>query len=114
MPAERQKPLDILKKACDKTPRKKVVVLNDGTEFELWHAPLTAAERSRARRDAKSEDASDQALQTLILKALNEDGSRMFSTADAAALRNDVRNDDLQKLMLAVMDVDAEDIDPKS
>ena len=105
--------MDVLKRAANLERTKKTVVLNDGTEFELWHTPLTAAERKRARKAARSEDAGEIALQMLIEKALDENGQRMFSAGDVADLNNAVRNDDLQKLMLAVMDVE-EEMDPKS
>lgn len=107
------RPIDILKKAANLESKKKSVVLNDGTEFEFWHTPLTAAERSKARKDARSDDAGDHALFMLINKAQDANGQRLFTAADAADLRNAVRNDDLQRLMLAVMDVDADTIDPK-
>lgn len=113
MPTASSRPIDVLKKAANLERVKKTVVLNDGTEFELWHTPLTAAERKRARKAARSEDAGEIALQMLIEKALDENGQRMFSAGDAADLNNAVRQEDLQKLMLAVMDVE-EEIDPKS
>lgn len=105
--------LERLKKAANLQPVKKVVTLNDGTEFEFWRTPLTMAERERAQKSAK-DDTNAFALQLLLMKALDEDGNRMFSGGQAAELRHDVRDADLQALMLAVIEEDStEEIDPK-
>ena len=105
--------LERLKKAANLQPVRKVVTLNDGTEFEFWRTPLTMAERERAQKTAK-DDTNAFALQLLLMKALDGDGNRMFSGGQAAELRHDVRDADLQALMLAVIEEDStEEIDPK-
>tara|TARA_R100001460_G_scaffold54575_1_gene93893 strand:- start:77 stop:415 length:339 start_codon:yes stop_codon:yes gene_type:complete len=107
--------LDRLKKAANLKPVKKVVTLSDGSEFEFWRTPLTMAERERAQKTAK-DDTNAFALQLLIMKALDDSGARMFSGGQAAELKHDVRDADLQALMLAVVsdeDLEAEDLDPK-
>lgn len=105
--------LERLKKAANLQPVRKVVTLNDGTEFEFWRTPLTMAERERAQKSAK-DDTNAFALQLLLMKALDQDGNRMFSGGQAAELRHDVRDADLQALMLAVIEEDStEEIDPK-
>ena len=50
--------------------------------------PLPLAERSRAQKQAKSDDASDCALQLLVAKATDENGGRLFNAGDLAELRN--------------------------
>ena len=95
--------IDKLKKAANLKPSKKEVVLNNGDEFEFWSTPLTMAQRERANRDAKSDDINQFALQLLLTKAQDENGGRLFSPGDLAVLKNEVRDDDLQKLMLAVI-----------
>lgn len=105
--------LERLKKAANLKPVKKTVVLSDGTEFEFWRSPLTMAERERAQKTAK-DDTNAFALQLLLMKAQDETGNRMFSGGQAAELKNEVRDADLQALMLAVIsDDDQEDLDPK-
>ena len=95
--------IDRLKKAANLKPAKKEVLLNNGEEFEFWAAPLTFAQRERANRDAKSDDINQFALQLLLTKAHDENGNRLFGPGDLADLKNAVRDDDLQKLMLAVI-----------
>lgn len=105
--------LDRLKKAANLKPVKKTVVLCDGTEFEFWRTPLTMAERERAQKGA-SDDTNLFALQLLILKALDGDGNKLFSGGQIAELKHDVRDADLQALMLAVLSEDSEEpADPK-
>jgi hypothetical protein len=104
-----------LRKAANLEPAKKVVLLSDGSEFEMWVTPLTAAERERATRQAKSDDANAFALQLLINKALDENGKKLFSAGEIDVLKNEVKDKDLQALMLAVLTDDADEpIDPKS
>jgi hypothetical protein len=95
-------------------PVKKQVELSDGSVFEMWVAPLTMAERERAQKQAKSDDANAFALQLLIAKALDENGTKLFSAGEIDVLKNEVKDKDLQVLMLAILTDDAEPIDPKS
>lgn len=107
--------IDRLKKAADLTPKKKVVKLSDGSDFEMWVTSLVPAERERAQRNAKSDDANAFALQLLIAKALDENGAKLFSAGEIDVLKNEVKDKDLQALMLAVLtDDDGEPLDPKA
>ena len=56
--------LDRLRKAANLEPSKKEVELSDGSVFEMWVTPLTMAERERAQKQAKSDDATAFALQS--------------------------------------------------
>jgi hypothetical protein len=106
--------IDRLRKAANLEPVKKTVDLSDGSTFELWVTPLTMAERERAQKQAKSDDANAFALQLLITKALDETGAKLFSAGEIDVLKNEVKDKDLQALMLAIITDDAEPIDPKS
>jgi hypothetical protein len=108
--------IDRLRKAANLEPSKKSVELSDGTKFEMWVSPLTMAERERAQKQAKSDDANAFALQLLITKALDETGAKLFSAGEIDVLKNEVKDKDLQSLMLAIItdDSDAEAMDPKS
>jgi hypothetical protein len=106
--------IDRLRKAANLEPSKKVVELSDGTTFEMWVSPLTMAERERAQKQAKSEDANAFALQLLITKALDDTGTKLFSAGEIDVLKNEVKDKDLQSLMLAILTDDAEPLDPKS
>jgi hypothetical protein len=106
--------IDRLRKAANLEPTKKVVELSDGSKFEMWVAPLTMAERERAQKQAKSDDANAFALQLLIAKALDESGAKLFNVGEVDVLKNEVKDKDLQALMLAILTDDAEPIAPKS
>jgi len=114
MPASSISAIDRLRKAANLEPAKKSVELSDGSTFEMWVTPLTMAERERAQKQAKSDDANAFALQLLIAKALDENGTKLFSAAEIDVLKNEVKDKDLQALMLAILTDDAEPIDPKS
>ena len=109
--------IDRLRKAANLKPTRRVVTLNNGDEFEFWSTPLTMAQREKANREAKSDDINQFALQLLLTKATDESGSRLFSPGELAVLENEVRDEDLQQLMLAVIqtpDDQEEEIDMKS
>lgn len=106
--------IDRLRQAANLEPTKKSVELSDGSIFEMWVTPLTMAERERAQKQAKSDDANAFALQLLITKALDESGAKLFSAGEIDVLKNEVKDKDLQALMLAILTDDGEPIDPKS
>ena len=103
------KAIDRLKQAANLKPSKRLVLLNNGDEFEFYCLPLTMAERERAAKDAKSDDAGAFALQLLVNKAQDANGTRMFTPGDIADLKHAVRDEDLQNLMLAVLQTSAEE-----
>lgn len=103
MPSPSSRALERLKKAANLVPIKRIVTLCNGEEFEFWSTPLTMAERERAQKAAKSEDVNLMALQLLVVKALDENGNRMFTAGEIAELKNEVRDEDLQAMMLALL-----------
>ncbi len=109
-----QSALDRLRKAANLEPVKKEVKLSDGSIFEMYVTPLTMAERERAQKQARSDDANAFALQLLMNKALDVNGTKLFNVGEIDVLKNEVKDSDLQSLMLAVINSDQEEIiDPK-
>ena len=107
--------IDKLKSAARLEPTKKEILLDNGDEVVMYVTPLTAAERERAKKDARSDDPGAFALQLLIKKAKDSSGRPLFTPGDVSVLKNEVRDSDLQKLMLAVLGADEEDdLDMKS
>ena len=109
-----QSALDRLRKAANLEPVKKEVKLSDGSIFEMYVTPLTMAERERAQKQVRSDDANAFALQLLMNKALDVNGTKLFNAGEIDVLKNEVKDSDLQSLMLAVINSDQEEIiDPK-
>ena len=106
--------LDRLRKAANLEPKKKEVELSDGSVFEMYVTPLTMAERERAQKQARSDDANAFALQLLIDKAQDADGRKLFNAGEIDVLKNEVKDADLQNLMLAVINSEEELPDPKN
>ena len=106
--------LDRLRKAANLEPKKKEVKLSDGSIFEMYVSPLTMAERERAQKQAKSDDANAFALQLLLSKAQDENGRKLFNAGEIDVLKNEVKDSDLQSLMLAVINAEEDIIDPKN
>ena len=108
--------LERLKKAVSMKPQRKVVVLRNGIEYEFWMTPLTLAERSRAQKQAKSDDMNDVALLLLVAKATDENGGCLFNAGDLAELRNALPASVVEALMLQMLAEDQgedEDLNPK-
>ena len=107
--------IDRLKKAANLEAVKRTVELSDGSEFEMWVTPLTMAEREKAQKRAGSDDANAFALQLLIAKAQDDAGQALFIPGEIDVLKHEVKDKDLQALMLAILtDEEEEAIDPKS
>ena len=109
--------LDRLKKSVSMSATRRAVEPPDGTEFEFWMTPLTLAERGRAQKQAKSDDATDFALQLLVAKAVDKNGQKLFSAGEVAELRNELPASVVEALMLQLLAepeaAEEEVIDPK-
>ena len=114
--------IERLKAAVHMQPEKKSVVLPDGSDFEFYMTPLTLAQRKRAQKQAKSDDATDFALQLLINVARDDNGGPLFVAGDLSELRNALPAKLVDELMLVILGVeepdqdeeDEEEITPKS
>ena len=101
--------IDKLRNSARLDPVKKEVTLDGGENVVMYVTPLTAAQRERAKKDARSDDPGAFALQLLIKKAMDSNGRPLFNAGDMAILKNEVRDSDLQKLMLCVLGADEEE-----
>ena len=95
--------LDRLKKSVSMQPQRKSVELPDGSDFEFFMTPLTLAQRARAQKQAKSEDATDFALQLLAMKATDQSGQKLFQPGELAELRNELPATVVEALMLQLL-----------
>lgn len=102
-PAGPMRAIDRLRKAANFEPIKQEVILANGDEFVFYATPLTAAEREKAQKDAKTDAANDFAMQLLIAKALDENGEKLFRPGDIPVLKREIFDEDLQKLILCVL-----------
>jgi hypothetical protein len=101
--------IDRLRKAANFEPIKQEVLLANGDEFVFYVTPLAAAEREKAQKDAKSDTASDFAMQLLVSKALDENGEKLFRAGDIPVLKREILDEDLQKLILCVLRPNSEE-----
>ena len=111
------KALDRLKKSVSMKPARRAVELPDGSEFEFWMTPLTLAERTRAQKQAKSDDATDFALQLLVTKAKDENNRALFNVGELAEMRNELPASVVEALMLQLIgevEEEEEEVDLKS
>lgn len=97
------KALDRLKAAASMKPQRKVVDLGGGENFEYWSTPTTLAERAKAQKQARSDDATDFAMQLLVAKAKDENGAPLFTVADIPEMRNALPASLVESLMLQLL-----------
>ena len=105
--------IDILRAASSLKRLRKDVTLSSGEMFTLYHTPLTAAEREKANKEV-GDDGNGFGMYLLINKACHENGERMFHNGDIPYLKHEMRDEDLQKLMVAVLRNDEGSLDIKS
>ena len=89
--------------------QRRVAELPDGSDFEWFMTPLTLAERTKAQKQAKSDDATDFALQLLVSKAKDNNGVPLFNQGDIADLRNMLPAAVVESLMLQLVNEQQEE-----
>ena len=80
------------------------VIKNDEVIFSVYWHPLTIAERESIQKKSISEDPNEFALQLMIEKSLDKEGSRLFQDGDKASLRREVEANVLQEIQLAMIE----------
>ena len=81
---------------------------NDEIILTIYWNPLTIAERESIQKKTDSDDANDFALQLMIEKAKDENGTRLFQDGDRASLRREVEASVLQEIQLAMINAGAD------
>ena len=113
------KALDRLKASVAMKATRRAVTLPDDSEFEFYSAPITLAQRARAQKQAGNDNATDFALQLLVMMAQDENGQKMFAPGEMAELRNELPASVVEALMLQLLqdaepEEDEEPLDMKS
>ena len=72
-----------------------------------WH-PLTIAERESIQKKTSSDDPNEFALNLMIEKALDKDGTRLFQDGDKASLRREISASILEEIQIAMITVGAD------
>jgi hypothetical protein len=109
--------LDRLKASVAMKATRRSVELPNGDEFEFYSKPVTLAQRARAQKQAGNDNATDFALQLLVMMAEDENGAKLFSAGEIAELRNELPASVVEALMLQLLqdaDPEEEAADPKS
>jgi hypothetical protein len=83
------------------------VIKNDEVILSVYWNPLTIAERESIQKKS-SDDSNDFALQLMIEKALDKNGSKLFQDGDKASLRREVEASVLQEIQLAMINAGAD------
>jgi hypothetical protein len=102
MPANSQRPVDLLTGAFDLNQRRKFSVTNDAGNavMDLYFKPITRADRKKATTLAGSDEALEISTQMLCQMAELEDGTKAFAPADAAKLQRELPERVLNELEL--------------
>ena len=109
--------LDRLKASVAMKATRRSVELPNGETFDFFSKPVTLAQRARAQKQAGNDNATDFALQLLVMMAEDENGAKLFSAGEIAELRNELPASVVEALMLQLLqdaDPEEEAADPKS
>lgn len=68
----------------------------------IYYKPTLTWKEQSEILDAGQQSSADAIIKTLIIRALNEDGSKMFTNADKVILENDVDPDIIVKVVGAI------------
>lgn len=109
--------LDRLKASVVMKATRRSVELPNGETFDFFSKPVTLAQRARAQKQAGNDNATDFALQLLVMMAEDENGSKLFAAGELAELRNELPASVVEALMLQLLQeaeaADEEDASPK-
>jgi hypothetical protein len=84
------------------------VIKNDEVILSVYWNPLTIAERESIQKKTGSDDLNDYALQMMIEKALDQDGTRLFQDGDKASLRREIESNVLEQIQMAMLNAGAD------
>jgi hypothetical protein len=104
--------------AVSMKPTLRSLELPNGTVFEFYAKPVTLAQRARAQKLAGNDNASDFALQLLVMMAEDENGNPRFTAEAVPALRNRFPASLAESLMVLLLQEpeqgpDQEEVSPK-
>lgn len=100
-PSGSKRAIDILRSAANFEPIQQTVILGDGSEFVFYVTAMTASEREKAQK--QGEATNSFGIQLLINKAVDENGNRLFAQGDIVGLKEEIEDEDLQSMILAVL-----------
>ena len=84
------------------------VIKNDEVILTVYWHPLTIAERESIQKKTGTDDTNDYALQMMIEKALDKEGSKLFQDGDKASLRREIEASILEEIQLAMISAGAD------
>ena len=62
----------------------------DGNPFTFWVKPFTLQDQGKLQFAVKNQSESDAVAEVLVMKALDEEGNKVFQIGDKASLRTNV------------------------
>lgn len=110
--------IDRLKAAISMAPTYRSIDLPNGEEFGYYAPPVTLSQRAKAQKLAPGDDSTGFALQLLVMLAIDENGQKMFTSAEVAEFNNDFPASVVETLLLQLLtweqNPDAEKLEMKS
>ena len=101
--------VDLLKNKFGVSQLYKHDVVKDGEVLlSVYWNPLTIAEREAIQKKSSSVDMNDYALQMMIEKAKDKDGTKLFQDGDKASLRREIQSSVLEEIQMAMVNAGAD------
>jgi len=74
---------------------------SDTDEFKVYWSPITLAEKQKIQRHAK--DDQETTVYTIIFKAIDENGDKLFTIADKAQLMSIIPSAEIEEIALEIL-----------
>ena len=107
--------IDRAKNHYQNQPIKEIVVPewadDDGNPFVFYARPFTLQDQGKLQFAVKNQSEADALAEVLVLKALDEEGNKVFQIGDKAALRNQVDATVLARVANQIMGSVVEDLE---
>jgi hypothetical protein len=84
---------------------------DDGQPFTFYCRPFTLQDQGKLQFAVKNQSEADALAEVLVLKALDNDGNKIFQIGDKAALRGQVDASVLARIANQIMGSNAEDLE---
>lgn len=84
----------------------------DDDDFMVYWSPLTLEEKQKIQRHAQGDDQLTTVF-TVIFKACNKDGDKLFNVGDKTELMKTIDSKGLEEIAIDVLGMDSEAITPE-
>lgn len=106
--------LERIKANCNNEPRSRKIDAwsTDDDEFIIYWSPITLAEKQKVQKHARGDD-QETSVYTLIFKATDQDGNKLFDLGDKKPLMSEIGSKEIDDVVLEILGLADEELTPE-